>query len=147
MMKKSHDQQLVRMKTIVDSNDEDDMTSASSVTEDNDSDHSSKIVDLMRENERKMRNLSESYMNRFLSMGQQLQALPEPSNIVAIPSTMKGIMQKRSSGMELETISSAPSFPFFIETLRQLIMKEERKRGKTIVLNLTKINSVSFSII
>ncbi|CAF2788060.1 unnamed protein product [Rotaria sp. Silwood2] len=133
-MKKQHDQQLVRIKTLIDSNDDDDdndITSTSSTSVDNDSDHSSKITNLMRENEQKIRNLSESYMNRFLLIGQQLQALPETSNTVAIPSSMRSIVQRKSSGMELETMSSSPSLNLFLETLKQLIIKEEKKREKS----------------
>ncbi|CAF0783997.1 unnamed protein product [Rotaria sordida] len=132
-MKKQHDQQLVRIKTLVDSNDDDDddMTSTSSISIDNESDHSSKITNLMRENERKIRSLSESYMNRFLLIGQQLQALPETSNILAIPSTMRSIVQRKSSRIELETMSSSPSLNLFFETLKQLIIKEEKKREKS----------------
>ena len=127
-MKKQHhhqNQQLVRMKTLIDSNDEDDMTSTSSISMDNDSDHSSKITSLMRENERKIRGLSESYMNRFLLAGQQLQ----PSNALALPPTTRAMVQRVPSDMQLETMSSSSSLSLFIETLKQLIVKEEKKRG------------------
>jgi len=124
-MKKHHNQQLVRMKTLIDSNDEDDMTSTSSISIDNDSDQSSKITNLMRENERKIRSLSESYMNRFLLAGQQLQA----TNVLAIPSTNRAIVQRIPSEMQLETMTSSSSLSLFIETLKQLIIKEEKKRG------------------
>jgi uncharacterized membrane protein YgaE (UPF0421/DUF939 family) len=126
-MKKQHDQQLVRIKTLVDSNDDDDddMTSTSSISLDNDSEHSAKITHLMRENERKMRTLSDSYMNRFLMVGQQLQT----SNALALPSSTRAIAQRRTTGMELDTICSSPSLTLFIETLKQLIIREEKKRG------------------
>ncbi len=125
-MKKHHNQQLVRMKTLIDSNDEDDMTSTSSISIDNDSDQSSsKITNLMRENERKIRSLSESYMNRFFLAGQQLQV----TNALAIPSTNRAIVQRIPSEMQLETMTSSSSLSLFIETLKQLIIKEEKKRG------------------
>jgi len=124
-MKKHHNQQLVRMKTLIDSNDDDDMTSTSSISIDNDSDQSSKITNLMRENERKIRSLSESYMNRFFLAGQQLQA----TNALAIPSTNRAIVQRIPSEMQLETMTSSSSLSLFIETLKQLIIKEEKKRG------------------
>ena len=129
-MKKQQDQQIVRLRNLVDSNDDGDATSTSSASNDDDSDQSSKITDLMRENERKIRNLTESYMNRFLLGGQQLQTCPEPSNTLAIPSTIRGIGPGQSSEIELETIrSSSPSLTLFVETLKQIIMKEEKKRG------------------
>jgi hypothetical protein len=131
-MKKQHrNQQLVRMKTLIDSNDDDDMTSTSSISMDNDneSDHSSKITNLMRENERKIRSLSESYMNRFILAGQQLQT----TNALALPSTTRTIVQRMPSDMQLETMTSS-SLSLFIETLKQLIIKEERKRGLNLVL-------------
>jgi hypothetical protein len=124
-MKKHHNQQLVRMKTLIDSNDEDDMTSTSSISIDNDSDQSSKITNLMRENERKIRSLSESYMNRFFLAGQQLHA----TNALAIPSANRAIVQRIPSEMQLETMTSSSSLSLFIETLKQLIIKEEKKRG------------------
>jgi hypothetical protein len=126
-MKKQPDQQLVRIKTLIDSNDDDDMTSTSSISSDNDneSDPSSKITNLMRENERKIRSLSESYMNRFLMVGQQLQT----TNALAIPSTTRAIIPRKPSDMQLETITSSSSLNLFIETLKQLIIKEEKKRG------------------
>lgn len=128
-MKKHHDQQLVRLKTLIDSNDDDDMTSTSSLSDDeknNDSDRSSKITTLMRENERKIRSLSESYMNRFLSIGQQLHT----TNALAIPSTTRAIIPRKSSELQLDTMSSSsPSLTLFIETLKQLIIREEKKRG------------------
>ena len=123
-MKKQDHQQLVRIKTLMDSNDDDDMTSTSSIS--NDSDRSSKITSLMRENERKIRTLSESYMNRFLLAGQQLQT----SNALALPSTTtRSIVPKRSSEIQLD-ISSSSSLCLFVETLKQLIIKEEKKRGE-----------------
>lgn len=133
-MKKQQDQQLVRLKTLIDSNDDDDdMTSTSSMSDDNnDSDHSSKITNLMRENERKIRNLSESYMNRFLTIGQQSQI----TNALAIPSTNRAIIPRKSSDMQLDTMSSSsssPSLTLFIETLKQLIIREEKKRGMKLV--------------
>jgi hypothetical protein len=121
-MKKQHDQQLVRIKTLVDSNDDDDMSSTSSIS--NDSDKTTKITNLMRENERKIRSLSESYMNRFLMINHQLQT----SNTLALPSTTRAILPARSSGIEIETNSSS-SLTLFIETLKHLIIKEEKKRG------------------
>jgi len=142
-MKKQHDQQLVRIKTLVDSNDDDDMTSTSSISNDNDneSDHSSKITNLMRENERKIRSLSESYMNRFLFVGQQLQT----TNALAIPPTSRTIVPRISSEMQLETMSSSSSLSLFIETLKQLIIKEEKKRGWNLFLNF-KFNLFSFKL-
>lgn len=123
-MKKQDHQQLVRIKTLMDSNDDDDMTSTSSIS--NDSDRSSKITSLMRENERKIRTLSESYMNRFLLAGQQLQT----NNALALPSTTtRSIVPKRSSEIQLD-ISSSSSLCLFVETLKQLIIKEEKKRGE-----------------
>ena len=131
-MTKPHDQQLVRIKTLMDSNDDDDdMTSTSSISDDNDSDHTSKITNLMRENERKIRNLSESYMNRFLMVGQQLQttnALTRPTSATTTTTT-KSIISRKSSDMQLDTLLSPPSLTLFIETLKQLIIKEEKKRG------------------
>lgn len=124
-MKKQDHQQLVRIKTLMDSNDDDDMTSTSSIS--NESDQSSKITNLMRENERKIRNLSESYMNRFLFAGQQLQT----TNALALPSTTRTIIPRRSSEIPFETPSSSSSLCLFIETLKQLIIKEEKKRGLT----------------
>jgi hypothetical protein len=79
----------------------------------------------MRENERKIRGLSESYMNRFLTAGQQLQT----SNALALPSTTRAMIQRVPSDMQLETMSSSSSLSLFIETLKQLIIKEEKKRG------------------
>jgi hypothetical protein len=129
-MKKQHDQQLVRIKTLPDSNDDDDTSSSSSSSATNLSEQSSKITNLMRENERKIRNLSESYMNRFLMVNHQLQA----SNALALPPPTRAIVSRKSSGMELETMSSSSSPPsssltLFIETLKYLIIKEEKKRG------------------
>jgi hypothetical protein len=126
-MKKNHDQQLVKIKTLVDSNDDDDMTSTSSTSNDdgNDTDRSSKITNLMRENERKIRSLSESYMNRFLSIGQQLQT----NNGLTIPLTMRPIISRRPSEMQFEITPSSSSLNSFIETLKQLIINEEKKRG------------------
>ena len=132
-MRKQDHQQLVRIKTLMDSNDDDDMTSTSSIS--NDSDQSSKITNQMRENERKIRNLSESYMNRFLLAGQQLQT----TNALALPSTMRTIVPRRSSEMPLETPSS-PSLCLFIETLKQLIIKEEKKRGLDSIFSLSKVS-------
>ncbi|CAF5217613.1 unnamed protein product [Rotaria magnacalcarata] len=129
-MEKQQDQQLVQMKTMIDSNDDDDdgdLTSTSSISAD--SDQSTNIASLMLENERKMRRLSESYMNRFLFIGQQAQTLPELSNALALPSTMKSVVQKKSPKMELEIMSSIPSLTLFVETLKQLIQREEKKRG------------------
>ncbi|CAF4410248.1 unnamed protein product, partial [Rotaria magnacalcarata] len=117
-MEKQQDQQLVQMKTMIDSNDDDDdgdLTSTSSISAD--SDQSTNIASLMLENERKMRRLSESYMNRFLFIGQQAQTLPELSNALALPSTMKSVVQKKSPKMELEIMSSIPSLTLFVETL------------------------------
>ncbi|CAF3705459.1 unnamed protein product [Rotaria socialis] len=131
-MEKQQDQQLVHMKTMIDSNDDDDdgdSTSTSSISAD--SDQSTNIANLMRENERKMRRLSESYMNRFLFIGQQAQTLPELSNALALPSTMKSVVQKKSPKMELEIMSSIPSLTLFVESLKQLIQKEEKKREKS----------------
>ena len=122
-MKKQHDQQLVRIKTLIDSNDDDDMSSTSSIS--NDSDKTTKITNLMRENERKIRSLSESYMNRFLMINHQLQT----SNTLVLPSTTRAILPARSSGIEIETNSSSSSLTLFIETLKHLIIKEEKKRG------------------
>jgi len=123
-MKKQRNQQLVQVKTLKDSSDDDDdITSTSSTSNGNDTDHSSKITNLMRENERKIRSLSESYMNRFLLIGQHLQSLPEISTNVPIPSTNRTIGQRQPP----ETIAS--SLNLFIETLKQLIIKEEKKRG------------------
>jgi hypothetical protein len=128
-MKKQHDQQLVRIKTLPDSNDDDDTSSSSSSSATNLSEQSSKITNLMRENERKIRNLSESYMNRFLMVNHQLQA----SNTLALPPPTRAIVSRKSSGMELETMSSSSSpsssLTLFIETLKYLIIKEEKKRG------------------
>jgi hypothetical protein len=77
-MKKQLNQQLIRLNTLADSNDDDEMSSSSSLSIDggSDSDHSSKTTNMMRENERRIRNLSESYLNRFLLVGQQMQASP-----------------------------------------------------------------------
>jgi hypothetical protein len=123
-MKKQRNQQLVQVKTLKDSSDDDDdITSTSSTSNGNDTDHSSKITNLMRENERKIRSLSESYMNRFLLIGQHLQSLPEISSNVPIPSTNRTISQRQPP----ETIAS---LNLFIETLKQLIIKEEKKRGR-----------------
>ncbi|CAF0761632.1 unnamed protein product [Adineta steineri] len=138
-MKKQHDQQLIRLKTLVDSSDDDDdgnLTTASSTSNDNDTDQSFKITNLMRENERKIRTLSESYMNRFLLIGQQLQSVPQMSNTIAMTSTARPIDQRRPVGMMSEMISSAPpppppSLASFIEVLKQLIIKEEKKREKS----------------
>lgn len=130
-MKRQPDQQLVRLKSLADSNDDDDLTSTSSISLDGDSDQSIKITNLMRENERKMRNLSESYMNRFLMLGQQVPALPSTLNTVAIPSSAgnRTISSHKSSGIESDANSSTSSFSLFIETLKQLIIREEKKRG------------------
>ena len=145
-MKKQRDQQLVRIKTLVDSNDDDDdMTSTSSISNDNDSEHSSKITHLMRENERKIRNLSDSYMNRFLMVGQQLQTLPQTSNALALPSSSRLIVHRKPSGMDLDTISSPPSLTLFIETLKQLIIREEKKRG-LILFRIIFLNSSFFFV-
>jgi len=127
-MKKHYDQQLVRIKTLMDSNDDDDATSStSSTSQDEDTDKTSKITSLMRENERKIRSLSESYMNRFLLVGQQIP----PSNVLALPSTTRPISasQRKPSETQLEIMTSSPSLTLFIETLKQLIIKEEKKRG------------------
>lgn len=135
-MRKQDQRQLVRIKTLMDSNDDDDMTSTSSIS--NDSDQSSKITNLMRENERKIRNLSESYMNRFLFAGQQLQT----TNALALPSTTRTIVPRRSSEMPSET-SSSSSLCLFIETLKQLIIKEEKKRGFNSIFSFSKMSLLS----
>ena len=133
-MKKQTQQQLVRLKTLVDSNDDDPGDTTSSASND-DSDRSSKITDLMRQNERKMRSLSESYMNRFLMIG-QLQSLPPPSTALAIPSSSNNqvMVPRRSSAMDSESMLTTPSFNLFIETMKQLIIREEKKRGLSIVV-------------
>lgn len=139
-MKKQNDQPLVRLKTLVDSNDDDDLTSTSSASQDGDSDRSSRISDLMRENERKIRNLSESYMNRFLMAGQQLQLLPPPSSTGNSALTRPLSAATRSSnpprGSRRDSESAIPpnSFNLFIETLKQLIIREEKKRGSSFFL-------------
>lgn len=136
-MKKQANQQLVRLKSLHDSNDDDveDATSTSTESNADESDRSSRISELMRENERKIRNLSESYLNRFVMIGQQTQGmLPSSSNAISVPiSTMpatRSISTRRLSTADSEiSLPPNPSFNLFIETLKQLIMREERKRG------------------
>lgn len=132
-MKRQNDPQVMRLKTLTESKnddgDEDDRTSASSISFDNDSDKSSVITTLMRENEQKIRNLSESYLNRFLIVGQQAQTLPELSNALTLQPIMKPIISRKSSATDLDSISSTPSLTLFIETMKQLVVKEEKKRG------------------
>ncbi|UJR35252.1 hypothetical protein I4U23_028016 [Adineta vaga] len=85
----------------------------------------------MRENERKIRSLSESYMNRFLFIGQQLQSLPQITPNVPLGSTIRSIEQNLPIGTVSNTVATlSPSLTAFIETLKQLIVKEERKREK-----------------
>ena len=132
-MKKQHDQQLVRMKTLLDSNDDDDMSSTSSISMDGDSDQSSNIPHLMRENERKLRSLSESYMSRFILVGQQLQAVPRTSQALALSSsslssTTKAAASHKRPAVELVT-NSPTSLNLFMKTLEELIKREEKKRG------------------
>ena len=121
-MKKHQSQQLPQLETLLDSSDEDlDATSLSATS--NDTDQSSKITHLMRENERKIRSLSESYMNRFLFIGQQLQSLPQLTHNAPNTSTIRPLEQIVQP--------ASPTLTAFIETLKQLIVKEERKRGTT----------------
>jgi hypothetical protein len=143
-MKKQRNQKLVQVKTLKDSSDDDadDITSTSSTSNGNDTDHSSKITNLMRENERKIRSLSESYMNRFLLIGQHLQSLPEISSNAPIPSANRTIGQRRPPETMPETIAS---LNLFIETLKQLIIKEEKKRGRNFFGNAFVLKFILFS--
>ncbi|CAF1242184.1 unnamed protein product [Adineta ricciae] len=112
---------MAQLETLLDSSDEDlDATSTSATS--NDTDQSSKITHLMRENERKIRSLSESYMNRFLFIGQQLQSLPQLAHNAPNASTIRP--------MEQIAQPASPTLTAFIEALKQLIVKEERKREK-----------------
>jgi hypothetical protein len=136
MTTQSH-QHVLKLKSLAGSNTDDNDTTTSSISDDDDSDHSTSIVDLIRENEQKIRHLSGSYMNRFLVGNQPLQILASSTQMSAISCLSNTIGSTRPNAFNTnhESKEASPSFNLFIETLKELIVREERKRGRSYSLS------------
>ncbi|CAF0767672.1 unnamed protein product [Didymodactylos carnosus] len=114
------------------------------------SDNTSDITNVMKENEKKIRALSESYMNRFVMLEQQLQEHQQmPRRLTHMDSiqitTKNSQLQLSNQLIQCTKINdtainkknefSSESLDTFLNSLQEIILREEKKREKSYFTN------------